>query len=330
MGNQLSQLSQIWPPKPTFTENNLPDQSGKTFIVTGGSSGVGEQLAYILYKHNAKIYIAARSEEKSRQAIERLKARVPHSGGQLIYLHLDLNDLTTIKRSADEFLSQNNRLDVLWNNAGVMTPPQGSQTKQGYELQLGTNNVAPFLFTKFLRPILAETAKKAPADSVRVVWVSSNGSEICSVKGGVDLSNMDYKSDKIAVVKYGNSKAGNIYHGSELAKRAASEGIISVVRIMAQCMTRRQQLIGLKSLNPGGLKTELPRHRAGWQQLLWSWFLYDPIYGAYTELFAGLSPKVTSAHNGAYRRSWFSPIILSSSVLHSVQLWLDCSPTSTP
>ena len=230
MGNQLSQLSQLYPPKPTFTEHNLPDQSGKTFIITGGSSGVGEQLAYILYKHNAKIYIAARSEEKSRKAIERVKARVPHSSGQMLFLHLDLDDLTTIKRSADEFLSQNDRLDVLWNNAGVMTPPHGSKTKQGYELQLGTNNVAPFLFTKFLRPILAETAKKASADSVRVVWVSSNGSEVFSEKGGIDLSNMDYKTDKSAFTKYGNSKAGNIYHSSELARRAASEGIISVVR----------------------------------------------------------------------------------------------------
>ena len=233
MGNQLSQLTQIYPPKPTFTEHNLPDQSGKTFIITGGSSGIGEQLAYILYKHNAKIYIAARSEENTRKAIERVKARVPHSGGQMIFLHLDLNDLTTIKRSADEFLNQNDRLDVLWNNAGVMTPPQGSKTKQGYELQLGTNNVAPFLFTKFLRPILTETAKKAPADSVRVVWVSSNGSEVFSEKGGVDLSNMDYKTDKYSFVKYGASKAGNIYHGSELARRAASEGIISVVRTTA-------------------------------------------------------------------------------------------------
>ena len=110
MGNQLSQL---WPPKPRLTEQNLSDQSGKVVIITGGSSGVGEQLAYILYKHNAKVYIAARSEEKSQKAIERIRARVPQSNGQLIYLHLDLDDLITIKHSADEFLSQNERLDVL-------------------------------------------------------------------------------------------------------------------------------------------------------------------------------------------------------------------------
>ena len=65
-----------------------------------------------------------------------------------------------------------------------MIPPQGSKTKQGYDLQLGTNNIAPFLLTNFLYPILAKTAKTAPADSVRVVWVSSNGADILSPKGG--------------------------------------------------------------------------------------------------------------------------------------------------
>ena len=77
-----------------------------------------------------------------------------------------------------------------------MMPPQGSKTKQGYELQLGTNNVAPFLFTKLLHPVLARTAKHAPANSVRVVWTSSSGVESFSPKGGVDLDNLDYKDDK--------------------------------------------------------------------------------------------------------------------------------------
>jgi retinol dehydrogenase 12 len=88
-----------------------------------------------------------------------------------VFLRLDLDDLTTIKKSAEEFLAKETRLDVLWNNAGVMIPPQGSKTKQGYELQLGTNNVAPFLFTKFLTPLLVETAKSATKGSVRVLWV---------------------------------------------------------------------------------------------------------------------------------------------------------------
>ena len=158
--------------------------------MTGGSSGVGLELAYILYLHNAKIYLAARSEEKTKAAISDIKSRVPDSKGSLLYLHLDLDDLTTVKASVETFLRDNDRLDVLWNNAGVMIPPQGSKTKQGYELQLGTNNVAPFLFTKLLHPLLAETAKSAPADSVRVVWVSSNAAELLSPKGGMEIDNL--------------------------------------------------------------------------------------------------------------------------------------------
>lgn len=201
--------------------------------MTGASSGIGEQLAQILYQKNAKVYVAARSQEKANKAIEQIKVKAPDSNGEVRFLHLDLDDLTTIKASADAFLSENDRLDVLWNNAGVMIPPQGSKTKQGYEKQLGTNNVAPFLFTKLLLPTLAKTASTAPKDSVRVVWVSSSAAELSIVpKGGVDLENLDYKVDKGPWVKYGVSKAGNVLHASELAKRAGTEGIISVVGLV--------------------------------------------------------------------------------------------------
>lgn len=116
--------------------------------------------------------------------------------------------------------------------SGVMVPPQGSKTKQGYEKQLGTNNVAPFLLTKLLHPMLAKTASTAPKDSVRVVWVSSSGAEVYSPKGGVDMDNLDYKKKKNLWWKYGTSKAGNVLHSGEFAKRFQSEGIISVVLIL--------------------------------------------------------------------------------------------------
>ena len=156
-----------------------------------------------------------------------MKKNFPKSNGELVYLHLDLDDLSTIKKSAEEFLSKENKLDVLWNNAGVMVPPQGSKTKQGYELQLGTNNVAPFLFTKLLTPTLVKTAKSSPPGSVRVVWVSSSAAEMFSPPGGVDLENLDYKVDKGAWPKYGVSKAGNLLHSKEFAKRFPQ--IVSVV-----------------------------------------------------------------------------------------------------
>ncbi len=170
-----------------------------------------------------------RSQEKADKAIESIKAAFPESTGELVFLHLDLDDLTTIKKSAEEFLRKEKKLDVLWNNAGVMTPPQGSKTKQGYELQLGTNNLAPFLFTKLLTPILASTAKQAPEGSVRVVWVSSSAPEAVLPKNSFNMNNLDYKKDQNAWVKYAVSKTGNILHSSEYAKRHQKDGIISVV-----------------------------------------------------------------------------------------------------
>ena len=141
----------------------------QVFIVTGVTSGIGKELAEILYSPHAIVYVAARSAEKANAMIETLKSKHRSSKGDLIFLKLDLDDLTTIKSSAEEFLRKEKRLDVLWTNAGVMIPPQGSKTKQGYELQLGTNNVAPFLFTKLLTPILVDTAKSLRPASIRVV-----------------------------------------------------------------------------------------------------------------------------------------------------------------
>ena len=283
MGNAFSQ---IFPPAPQFTENNIPDLSGKVIIVTGASSGVGEQVATLLYSKNAKVYIATRSKSKALATIDSIKSKYPAAEGEILFLHLDLADLSTIKASAQEFLKDNYRLDVLINNAGCAMPPKGSKTVQGYETQLGVNTLGPFLFTKCLHSILKDTTKVAPSCSVRVVWVSSNAAELFAPKNGVDMDNLDYHIPRSQGVEYAVSKAGNIFHSSEFALRSKGEGIISV------------------SLNPGSLKTELLRNTPAWQQWLVSWILSDSIYGAYTELFAAFSPEVTESRNGAYIIPW--------------------------
>ena len=109
---------------------------------------MGEQLAKILYQHNAKVYAAGRSQEKAQRAFESIKQAHPKSNGELVFLNLDLNDLVTIKKTAETFLAAESRLDILWLNAGVMIPPSSSKTAQGLELQFGTNNVAHFLLVK--------------------------------------------------------------------------------------------------------------------------------------------------------------------------------------
>ena len=219
----------LMPTKPTLTEENLPDQQGKVFIVTGGSGGVGKELVSILYQHNAKVYVLARSESKSNEAMAEIRKRHPSSKGELIFLSLQLHDLTTIKATAQAFLERESRLDVVWNNAGVMIPPQGSKTAQGWELQLGVNVLAHWLLVHFLRDTLAATARTAPKDSVRVVWVSSDAVSRAP-KPAIDFDNMDYHKDEGPWDKYGRSKAGNILHATEMAKRAGPEGVINLVR----------------------------------------------------------------------------------------------------
>ncbi|KAL7916565.1 NAD(P)-binding protein [Trichoderma velutinum] len=285
-------ITQMWPPKPAFTEQNLSDLSGKVYIVTGSNTGVGKELAQILYSKKATVYVAARSQAKGIEAIEDIRAAFPTSTGRLEFLALDLADLDSVARSAKEFVTRESKLDVLFNNAGVMHPPQGSNTKQGYELQLGVNNLGHVLFTELLTPLLAKTAASYPASSpntVRVVWVSSLYSELGSPKGGFDPENMGYtKKEQSILHKYAVSKAGSYYQAVEYSKRYKSKGIISL------------------AVNPGNLRSDLQRYGGqGWiHQLNRKIILYPAINGAYSELFCGLSPEVTADKSGSYVIPW--------------------------
>ncbi|KAH6896049.1 hypothetical protein B0T10DRAFT_558210 [Thelonectria olida] len=281
----MNVITQAFPPKPKFTEADVPDLSGRVCIVTGANTGVGKEVAQILYGKNASVWVAARNEEKGRAAIDEILKKHPSSNGAVKFLQLDLADLTTISGSANEFLAAESRLDFLFNNAGVMMPSQGSRTKQGYELQVGTNCLGHFLFTKLLTPLLQSTAKTAPKDSVRVVWVSSSATDVLSPKGGIDLDNLDYHQPRSVQTQYGVSKAGNYFHATEFAKKYRNDGIVSV------------------PLNPGNLHTELDRTAPWWLYYARVFTTYPAIYGAYTELFAAFSPELTVEKSG----TWVAP-----------------------
>ncbi|KAJ8115088.1 hypothetical protein ONZ43_g4747 [Nemania bipapillata] len=286
MARYISTIYQLFPGTPTYTEQDIPDLSGKVYLVTGANTGIGKEVAQILYSKNAVVYITARNVEKGANAIASIKETHPASTGRLELIQLDLSDLTTIKASAEAFLAKEKRLDVLFNNAGVMLPPTGSKTAQGYELQLGTNCLGPFLFTQFLTPTLAATAKTAPKGSVRVVWVSSSAADHLNPRGGIDLDNLDYKRDVFYPLKYGISKVGNYYHATEYARRHRDDGIVSV------------------SLNPGNLMSELDRNCNFFEMLFRNATTYPTVNGAYTELFAALSDEVSLENSGAWIVPW--------------------------
>ncbi|KAK4061082.1 uncharacterized protein Triagg1_10509 [Trichoderma aggressivum f. europaeum] len=287
-GHLIDQISQVYPPKPSFVETELSDLHGKVYLITGANTGLGKELAKILYDKNASVYIAARSEEKALAAIEEIETSSPQSSGKLAFLPLDLADLTTIPASAKKFLDRESKLHVLFNNAGVMNPGKGSTTKQGYELQLGVNNIGTYFFTKLLSPVLVETAKSETSGTIRVVWVASSAAESPAVpKGGVDMKTIGKRTEVGDFTSYALSKAGNYLHAVEMAKRFKDQGVVSI------------------ALNPGNLDSELWRTQGTVaSKFLRMFVLHPPKYGAYTELFAGLSPAVTMDRSGDWVGPW--------------------------
>ncbi|KAK0731943.1 short chain dehydrogenase reductase [Lasiosphaeris hirsuta] len=289
-----SMLRQNFPTAPTFTEKDMPDLTHKTYLITGANSGIGKELARLLYAANATVYMACRTETKARSAIKDIEAAAPSSRGRLEFLPLDLGDLRTVKPAVEAFLSKEDKLHVLFNNAGVMFPSADQKTAQGYDLELGTNCLGHFLLAHLLTPILAKTAAAEPPGTVRVVWVASMAAELYSVRHGIDMANLSakgYIQEPGMSEKYGNSKAGNYLHGVEYARRHKQDGIVSV------------------AINPGNLETDLYRtvnDQRGFQgfglQIFTKLMLYPTINGVYTELFAGFSDEVTMDKTGAWSK----------------------------
>lgn len=297
-------VDQWFPPKPTYTEDSVPRQDGRVFIITGGNSGIGLALAKLLYPKGAKIYIACRSEERAQAAIqeviEEYKAASSQNEaskgpvGSIIYMHLDLNDLSTIPNSAKFFAERESRLDVLWNNAGIAGSPAGTKTKQGIEGHVGVNCVAPLLFTQELLPQLRNAASVSPPGATRVVWTSSTIIERFAPEDGVDLELLDRintagTGSESASREYAASKAGNWLLGVEGARRWGAEsqagkadGIVSVTQ------------------NPGMISTPVWKHQPGWLMTFLNPTFYPPNMGACTMLYAGLSDDLGIENNGAY------------------------------
>ncbi|KAI1354755.1 putative estradiol 17 beta-dehydrogenase [Xylaria sp. FL0043] len=280
----MPSFSTVWtnffPPAPTFGERDIPDLAGKIYIVTGANSGIGKEVAALLYKKNAKVYVGARSESKAQTAIKDIKDAAPSSTGSLIYFHLDLSDLTSVKAAAETFLAQESSLHTLFNNAGTMVAPVEPplKTVQGYELALGTNCVGTHLFTQLLMPTLIKTAKASLPHSVRIIWLSSFALELSAHREvGLSTDNLDYHVPKDAEERYGLSKAGVWALGVEYARRYKDDGIVSV------------------PINPGNLTTELARDQPFLIKFIAKLVCYPAARGAITELYAAFSPEAAAA-----------------------------------
>ncbi|OCL14214.1 NAD(P)-binding protein [Glonium stellatum] len=285
-------LSEFFPPKPTFTEKDLGSLENKTYLITGGAAGIGKELTRMLYSANATVFIAGRSltniERAAKEIIEKPSegVQIQPSTGKIIPLILDLSNLTTIKPAVQELEQQVTKIDAVFFNAGVMTPPKGSKTTQGYDMQWGTNVVGHFLLQKLMMPLLCASAKQT--GEVRIIWTASDGSNMSPSPDGIYWH--DINGDKTGLSPwnlYTQSKAGNVILATETARRYAEYNIVTA------------------SLNPGHLKTELQRHTdACVVSLINATLLYDAHYGALTELFAGFSSAVSKDNSGCYLIPW--------------------------
>jgi NAD(P)-dependent dehydrogenase (short-subunit alcohol dehydrogenase family) len=255
--------------------------------VTGSNSGIGKELAKILYSKDAKVYMMTRSQERALKAITEIKEQIRSSKGELIFVALDLSDLNQVRLAAHEILSRETRLHTLFNNAGIGVGTSESHiTVQGHDRWLGVNCVGPHLLTKLLTPCLIETAKTDPAGSTRVVWVSSASAELPDVPtGGVPMEHIadlsTYQAKYSVVTRYGISRAGNILQAAEFAKLYEKERIISY------------------AMHPGVVDTESFTPLAKTNNIAYIFkilFMQPAIYGAHTELYAGLSPDLASTN----------------------------------
>ncbi|KAJ7921419.1 NAD-P-binding protein [Mycena leptocephala] len=286
MGSILARIS-----PPSFRpERDMPDLSGKIILVTGGNTGIGYETVKQLLLKNAKVYLAARSPEKASAAIKRLEEETKKSA---IFIQLDLADLPSVRKAAETFLAQESRLDILFNNGGVMISPPEQLTAQNHDLQFGTNVIGHFFLTELLLPALTKSYEetKIPARIINTsssghTFAPGDGMDFVSLKGGPERDAWVKKKGSFLGpwALYGESKMGNVLVSNYYAKTHSD--------VLVSC-----------SLHPGGIKTELQRHGAGWMQLLTNASLYPAPMGAYTQLW-GATIATPAQITGQYLVPW--------------------------
>lgn len=245
---------------------------GKVVIITGANTGIGKETAVDLAKRGAKIYIACRDKRKSEEALKEIKSRSKSS--QAFQLELDLASLGSINGFSKTFHKLEHNLHILINNAGVMACPK-MITKDGFEMQLGTNHFGHFHLTNLLLDLL-----KASSPS-RIVVVSSSGHKLSGLMRDDLMGEKSYSKLK----NYGQSKLANILFARELAKRLKGTGVT------------------VNSCHPGIVQTELGRHMSSWLRPIYRRVLKPlyktPIEGAQTQIRLAVDPELENV-SGKY------------------------------
>jgi len=249
-----------------WTAADVPDQSGRTAVVTGANSGIGFEAAAVLARRGADTILACRDASRAEAAAARLAAAAP--GATVSVVRLDLASLDSVRAAAAEILAARDRLDLLINNAGLMWPAFG-KTADGFELQFGINHLGHFALTGLLLEAML------PVPGSRVVTVSSNGHRT----GRIDFADLQSEQRYGRMAAYAQSKLANLMFTYELQRRLAAAGAPTAAL----------------AAHPGVAFTELTRHLPGVLQSV-----YPAIGGLFTQSAAmGALPTLRAATDPA-------------------------------
>ncbi|KAI0241881.1 Retinol dehydrogenase 14, partial [Lamellibrachia satsuma] len=270
---------------------------GKTIIITGANSGIGEATALELAKRQARVILACRDEDSANATVRYIRKKT--AAGQLVVRRLDLASLASVKKFADDISKDEEHIDVLINNAGVLQRPF-SKTEDGFETQMGVNHLGHFYLTNLLLPKLKQSAPS------RVVVVSSGLHKL----GKIEFDNFNSEKQYDRRAGYANSKLANNMFARELSSRLEGTGVC------AYC------------LHPGMVFTNIGRHVM--PSLLFKFLLYplaclllkSPYAGCQTVLYCAVAKElegVTGHYYGNCEEEEWTQVSLDDVV--SKKLW---------
>ncbi|MCV7282806.1 SDR family NAD(P)-dependent oxidoreductase [Mycolicibacterium flavescens] len=249
-----------------WTAADVPDQSGRTAVVTGANSGLGYDTAAVLADRGAQVVLAVRNLDKGNEALDRIKKASPHA--VVSVQKLDLSSLDSVRNAADEIRAAHPRIDLLINNAGLMYVPDRELTADGFEMQFGTNHLGHFALTGLLLDHLLAV------EGSRIVTVSSVGHRI---RARIRFEDPHFETGYNRFQAYGQSKLANLLFTYELQRRLSGRGAPTIAT----------------AAHPGFSDTELMRYiPVVVPDIVWKIFTQPADQGALPTLRAATDPGV--------------------------------------
>jgi len=252
-----------------WTASKIPQRNGGLAVVTGSTEGIGYEDALALSSAGWEVIIMGRNAQKGAVAIAKILHINPKA--KVRFEKIDLADLSSIKSFASKMIEKGEAINLLINNAGVMTPPNRLETVDGFELQFGTNHIGHFALTAQLLPLL----RKAP--DARVVTVSS----VANREGVINFDDLQSTASYVPMEAYGQAKLANLMFALELQRQSEKNGW-GITSIASHPGVSRTNLLitGSGRWSAAGIaRTFLP-------------FLFQPSsQGALPTLFAATAPE---------------------------------------